>query len=149
MGQSKYLFLIKQAADRQAAAAERMRQAQAKLQDAIGRQEQLENFRSEYRGRLTSGGMQGMSIAQWQDFQKFLGRLDEAVRIQQGDVEFAKQRFIMERQAWRNEHKKLKAYEKLHERELEREQLAQARREQKATDEFATRRFWDQTHGDD
>jgi flagellar FliJ protein len=131
MAQSKYTFLIKLAEDKQAAAAERMRQAQAKVLDAMNRQEQLENFRNEYRERLTTGGMKGMSIAQWQDFQKFLGRLDEAVRIQQGDTEFAKQRFIMERQAWRNEHKKLKAYEKLLERELEREQLAQARREQK------------------
>jgi len=149
MAQSKYTFLIKLAEDKQAAAAERMRQAQGKVLDAMNRQEQLENFRNEYRERLTTGGMKGMSIAQWQDFQKFLGRLDEAVRIQQGDTEFAKQRFIMERQAWRNEHKKLKAYEKLLEREREREQLVQARREQKMTDEFATRRFWDQTHGED
>jgi len=149
MAQSKYLLLIKLTQDKQEAAAERMRQAQAKLVDAMNRQQQLEGFRDEYRQRLTSGGMKGMSIGQWQDFQKFLGRLDEAVRIQAGDVEFAKQRFIMERQAWRNEYKKLKAYEKLLEREQAEEKVREARREQKMTDEFATRRFWDQTHGED
>ncbi|WP_293761889.1 flagellar export protein FliJ [uncultured Aquitalea sp.] len=149
MAQSKYALLIRLAEEKEEAAAERMRQAQGALVKAMGRQEQLDNFRGEYRQRLTSGGMRGMSIAQWQDFQKFLARLDEAVKTQDGEVEFAKQSFIMARQAWREEHKKLKAYQKLMERENERLQLQESRRQQKMTDEFATRRFWDKSHGED
>ena len=33
--------------------------------------------RAEYQQRLTQGGMKGMSISQWQDFQKFLLRLNK------------------------------------------------------------------------
>lgn len=47
------------------------------------------------------------------------------------------------------EYKKLKAYEKLLQREQEREARQEAKRQQKQTDEFATRRFWDRTHGGD
>jgi len=56
---------------------------------------------------------------------------------------------LLERQAWQNERRQLKAYEKLMERERERESRAEAKRAQKMTDEFASRRFWDQSQGEE
>ena len=120
MAESKYLLLIRLAEDRQKAAGERMRLAQNRLADARSRQEQLDAFRGEYRQRLSSRGAQGISALQYQDFQRFLARLDEAMVQQQGEVERCTQRFLLERQAWQQEYKKLKAYEKL----LQREQSA-------------------------
>nr|WP_276539315.1 flagellar export protein FliJ [Chromobacterium alkanivorans] len=137
------------AEDKQKAAAERMRLAQGRLADARSRQEQLDAFRGEYRQRLTSRGAQGITALQYQDFQRFLARLDEAMVQQQGEVERCTQRFLLERQAWQHEYKKLKAYEKLLQREQERAVVREARLQQKASDEFATRRFWDSTHGED
>ncbi|AUH50360.1 flagellar export protein FliJ [Chromobacterium sp. ATCC 53434] len=149
MADGKYQLLIRLADERQQAAAERMGLAQNSLNQSRMRLEQLENFRDEYRQRLVAGGGQGMSVVQYQDFRRFLARLDDAMEQQQQDLERCAQRFVLERQAWQMEYKKLKAYEKLWQRECEREALREAKLLQKQTDEFATRRFWDQTHGDD
>ncbi|MFB9157656.1 flagellar export protein FliJ [Chromobacterium violaceum] len=146
---SKYQLLIQLADERQQAAAERMGMAQSRLAESRSRLDQLDAFREEYRQRLVGGGGQGMSIVQYQDFRRFLARLDEAMIQQQQDVDRCAQRFVMERQAWQMEYKKLKAYEKLLQREQEREVRQEAKRQQKQTDEFATRRFWDRTHGGD
>ncbi|OBU88031.1 flagellar export protein FliJ [Chromobacterium subtsugae] len=145
----KYQLLIHLAEERQQAAAERMSLAQNRLSEARARLEQLDAFREEYRHRLVGGGGKGMSIVQYQDFHRFLSRLDEAMIQQQQDLDRCTQRFVMERQAWQMEYKKLKAYEKLLQREQEREAREEARRQQKQTDEFATRQFWDRTHGED
>lgn len=146
---SKYALLLNLAQEKVDAAAERMRVAQAAREAARHKLTQLNAFLAEYQQRLTSGGMRGMGIAQWQDFQRFLQRLHEAVDIQQGEVDRCVQRFLLERQSWLSERRQLKAYEKLMERERERAQKAEARLEQKRTDEFASRRFWDQTHSED
>jgi len=146
---SKYSLLFNLAQEKVDAAAERMRKAQASHESARTKLGQLHAFLAEYQQRLTAGGMRGMGVAQWQDFQRFLLRLHEAVEIQQGEVDRCVQRFMLERQSWLSERRQLKAYEKLMERERERAQKVEARREQKQTDEFASRRFWDQTHPDD
>ncbi|OHX18997.1 flagellar export protein FliJ [Chromobacterium sphagni] len=145
----KYQLLIHLADERQQAAAERMSLAQSRLNESQARLEQLDAFRNEYRQRLLGGGGKGMSIIQYQDFQRFLSRLDEAMLQQQLDLDRSTQRFVMERQAWQMEYKKFKAYEKLLQREQEREAQTEARRQQKQTDEFATRQFWDRTHDED
>ncbi|POZ60480.1 flagellar export protein FliJ [Chromobacterium alticapitis] len=149
MAESKYQLLIKLADERQQAAAERMSLAQNALNQARMRLEQLDGFREEYRQRLVVSGGKGISVIQYQDFRRFLLRLDEAMAQQKQDVERCMQRFVLERQAWQHEYKKLKAYEKLLQRELEREALLESKREQKRTDEFSTRQFWDRSHGDD
>lgn len=149
MANSKYALLLHLAQEKLDAAAERMRQAQAQQVSAEGKLQQLNDFLLEYQARLRIGGVHGMGINQWRDFQQFLLRLQDAVQVQQGEVERCIQRFMLEKQSWQNERKQLKAYEKLMERERERAQRAEARREQKFTDEFAARRFWDQTHTED
>jgi len=149
MAESKYSLLLRLAGEKLDAAAERMRRAQAQHNGAESKQRQLHEFLSEYQSRLKNGGVRGMGIDQWRDFQHFLRRLQEAVEIQQGEVERCLQRFLLERQAWQNERRQLKAYEKLMERERERESRAEAKRAQKMTDEFASRRFWDQSQGEE
>jgi flagellar FliJ protein len=149
MADSKYALLLRLAQEKLDAAADRMRRAQAQQLNAEGKLRQLNDFLHEYQDRLRNGGMQGMGIGQWRDFQRFLLRLQEAVQIQQGEVDRSTQRFLLEKQSWQDERRQLKAYEKLMERERERAEKAEARREQKRTDEFAARRFWEQTHPDD
>ncbi|GGY11031.1 flagellar export protein FliJ [Paludibacterium paludis] len=149
MSESKYVLLIRLSAEKADAAAERMRRAQANLANAQNKLSQLNAFLAEYRQRLCDGGMEGMSIARWQDWRLFLARLDEAVVVQQRDVDRATQHFVLERHAWQEARKRLKAFEKLLERENEKQRAATARREQKTTDEFAARRFWDRTHGEE
>jgi flagellar FliJ protein len=149
MADSKYALLLHLAEEKLDAAAERMRQAQILQTRAEAKLQQLKDFLAEYQVRLRTGGVRGMGINQWRDFQQFLLRLQEAVQIQQGELERCIQRFMLEKQMWQTERKQLKAYEKLMERERERAVRAEARREQKVTDEFAARRFWDQSHPED
>ncbi|OHX17718.1 flagellar export protein FliJ [Chromobacterium amazonense] len=149
MAESKYLLLVRLADEKQQSAAERMSLAQNRLNQAHMRLTQLDDFRNEYRQRLVAGGSKGMSVIQYQDFHRFLSRLDEAMIQQRQDVDHCTQRFMLERQAWQLEYKKFKAYEKLLQREREREAQLEAKREQRRTDEFATRQFWDKTHGED
>jgi flagellar FliJ protein len=149
MADSKYALLLRLSEEKLEAAAERMRQAQAQQNNAQAKLQQLNDFLLEYQARLKTGGVHGMAIDQWRDFQHFLMRLRDAVQTQQGELERCIQRFMLEKQSWQNERKQLKAYEKLMERERERAERAEARRAQKLTDEFATRRFWDRTHPDE
>jgi flagellar FliJ protein len=149
MADSKYALLLRLAQEKLDAAADRMRRAQAQQINAEGKLRQLNDFLHEYQDRLRSGGMRGMGVGQWRDFQRFLLRLQDAVQIQQGEVDRCAQRFMFEKQSWQNERRQLKAYEKLMEREQERVAQAEARREQKRMDEFAARQFWDQTHQED
>ncbi|SMF24915.1 flagellar export protein FliJ [Pseudogulbenkiania subflava] len=148
MKPSKYALLVRLAEEKQEASAERMRQAQARLAEALSRLDQLGAFRNEYRQRLLQGGGQGMAVAQWQDFHRFIARLDEAMATQQTEVDRCKQTFLLARQAWNNERKQLKAFETLIERERARQEVLEAKRQQKLSDEFATRRFWDRQHED-
>lgn len=149
MAENKYQLLIRLAEGKQKSAAERMRLAQKRLADASARMEQLQDFCREYQQRLTASGSKGINVSQWVDFQQFLGRLNLAVTQQETEVDRCRQRFLLEKQGWQNEQKKLKAYAKLLEREQDRQTLADARRQQKFMDEFAARQYWDNQFGDD
>jgi flagellar FliJ protein len=146
MKPSKYALLVRLAEEKQEAAAERMRQAQARLAEALSRLDQLDAFRGEYRQRLQQSGERGIPVAQWQDFRRFIARLDDAMTTQQTEVDRCKQTFLLARQAWNNERKQLKAFEMLIEREREHLAALEGKRQQKLSDEFATRRFWDKQH---
>ena len=142
MAESKYALLLVLAQEKADAAARRMQLAQKGHQSAQNKLTQLTVFLDEYRQRLTSGGVRGMGIGQWQDFQRFLQRLQEAVQIQQGEQDRCLQHFLLERRAWQHERKQLKAFEKLLEREQQRALALELRREQRSMDEFAVRGFW-------
>lgn len=145
MAQSKYELLKKLASEREEKAAERMRRTQAKLEDAQKKLQQLETYRQEYEARFAERAQSGMSKAQWIDFRQFLGRLAEAVETQRHEVEHARQRHRVEHESWQEERKQVGAFDKLIERERQQAAHAEAKREQKSTDEFAARRFWSST----
>lgn len=136
---SKFALLLRLANDRLDAAAERMRKAQQAQLQAQQMLQQLEAYIADYQQRMVHSGQAGMSIAQWQDFRLFMQKLDDAREQQQGQVELSTQRFLVEKQAWLQERRKLKSYEVLQKREEKRAALGQKRREQKTLDEFAAR----------
>lgn len=146
MAESKYLFLKKLAQDKEESAAERMRVAQSRLSEAETRLEQLRTFHAEYQQRLVASGMKGMSVLQWRDFQAFIARLAEALKTQENEVDRARQNHALEKHAWQEERKRVKAFEKLMEREAEEALKRENRAQQKTTDEFAARKFWDTQH---
>lgn len=136
---SKFALLLRLASDRLEAAAERMRKAQQAQQHAQQMLLQLDGFIADYQQRMLSQGQAGMSVLQWQDFRLFMQKLDDAREQQQLEVERSAQRFLVEKQAWLLERRKLKSYEVLQKREEKRAALSQKRREQKTLDEFSAR----------
>ncbi|SCK20978.1 flagellar export protein FliJ [Vogesella sp. LIG4] len=136
---SKFALLLRLANDRLDAAAERMRKAQQAQLQAQQMLQQLEGFIADYQQRMLQSGQAGMSIAQWQDYRLFMQKLDDAREQQLGQVELSAQRFMVEKQAWLQERRKLKSFEVLQKREEQRAALGQKRREQKTLDEFAAR----------
>lgn len=145
MAQSKYELLKRLAAEREEAAAQRMGLAQKRLEDAQHKLQQLEAYRDEYQQRFSAQGQLGMTKTQWLDFRQFLGRISEAVELQTLEVDRAQQRYQHERQAWQQERKQVGAFEKLIERDEQKAAAREAKREQKSTDEFASRQFWAST----
>ncbi len=109
--------------------------------DAQGRLEELEGFRKEYQDRLagTSGG--GMNIQLLRDYHAFLAKIEQAVRHQQAEVEQASQRWQTAHQQWLEQRRKVKAYETLAARHAADLAKGAERRDQRATDEHAVKRF--------
>ena len=83
----------------------------------------------------------GMSAVQWADYQRFLERIETAVNAQREELVLREAECEATRTRWLAERKKLKAFETLDEQAAQREQAVKARREQKLTDELATRGF--------
>nr|WP_275405032.1 flagellar export protein FliJ [Crenobacter caeni] len=120
-------------------AADRMQAAQAQLAAQEERLAQVDAFIADYQGRLVDAGRGGMGVERYLDFRAFLGKLTDARQTQEREVDRARQRYVLEREAWLAQRRKLKAYQTLAEREAARAQLVERRREQKLVDEFAAR----------
>lgn len=136
---SKFDLLMRLAQDKLDAAADRMRRAQQQHAQAQNTLAQVESFIADYQQKLVQQGRGGMSVAQWADYRLFMQKLDDARLQQEKEVERCEQWFLLEKQAWLQERKKLKSFEVLKAREAERELLRQKRQEQKQLDEFAAR----------
>ncbi len=103
--------------------------------------EMLSNYRLEYYNRFMDAAQTGITPDAWSNYQGFLARLDEAVNLQTRIVTQAKQRSAVGQQTWLAERTKSKAYTTLQERMESRESAKEAKREQKAVDEHAVKKF--------
>lgn len=99
--------------------------------------EQLEGYKGEYLRRLGEAGRMGMNVLQLQDFQLFLGKLDTAIDGQKQEVERAERAWNQAREDWMHARRKLLGYETLATRFHKEQEVREARREQKETDEYA------------
>ena len=81
----------------------------------------------------------GMSIATLQNYQRFIASLEHAIEQQRGAVNQSERRIEHGNDDWRTRQKRLNSYDVLAVRRREAAQKAEARREQRQTDEFASR----------
>ncbi|MEW5893301.1 MAG: flagellar export protein FliJ [Pseudomonadota bacterium] len=123
-------------------AAERLLRMLKRKQDEARRQlEQLHQFQGEYQTRLKQATASGMSIQQLREYQGFLAKLQGAIQHQQQEVRLAEQRWAAAHKQWLEQRQKVKAYETLAARHQAQEIRRQEKREQKLSDERATRRL--------
>lgn len=136
--------LLEQAQHRMEAAERLLRILKHKEDLARQRLDDLIGYRSDYRTRLTSeAGEHGLSIHVLRDFHAFLAKLEVAIRHQEGEVGEASAHWQKGHEAYLEQRQKVQAYETLAERHRARELHRQEVREQRQSDELASRHHRD------
>ncbi|MBL8384867.1 MAG: flagellar export protein FliJ [Burkholderiales bacterium] len=134
-----FATLIQVAQNKTDSAAIKVGQLNARLAESKNKRDVLVNYRDEYRARLDAAIMRGAPAAETRNFRAFLDKLDEAVRQQEGEIEFWHAQIVNARAQWQSEQHSLNTYNVLGARRDAAAAQAAARREQKQQDEFAAR----------
>ena len=111
----------------------------ANEKDAHTNLSMLIGSRDEYASRLREAAQAGLTQREWQNFQHFLGRLDEAIEQQRKTVEAQERNTAAGQLQWQQQRTKLKAFDTLSERHYSSENAKALKLEQKLQDEFASR----------
>lgn len=111
----------------------------ASERDAREKLAMLQQYRDEYASRFRQAAQRGVSPREWNNYQVFLDRLDEAIAAQTKAVAQQAQNTAAGQVHWQQQQKKLKAIDTLSERHFLNEETRQQRREQKIQDELAAR----------
>jgi flagellar FliJ protein len=119
----------------------------ANERDAKNKLQMLQQYRDEYAARFQLAAQNGLTPAEWHNYQEFLSRLDAAIEAQSQAVNQEIRNTANGQQDWQQQRKKLKAFDTLSERHFASEEAIQNRRDQKTQDEFAARlKPEDETH---
>jgi len=138
MKASQRLKVVERVADEQersqarqlAASEQRLTQAEAKLAE-------LKGYYANYARELQQLASGGMGASRLKDFQAFLGRLDEAVRLQAEILARARSERDADRRLWQQAAQRAEMVGKVVERRVGEEQRAVARQEQRDSDQRA------------
>ena len=98
----------------------------------------LTEYWNEYSARFQISMQQGITAADWRNYQEFLNKLDAAIVQQREVVAATRQRVEAGQVAWQSAKRTLKSYDTLAQRQAGAEMLRMARHEQKETDERAS-----------
>ncbi|WP_374336006.1 flagellar export protein FliJ [Leeia sp.] len=140
MAEFPFLRLLELAREQREEAARGLQASQARVQAAEQQLATLQQYRQDYQQRLGGQQQQGMAVTQWRDYLLFLGKLDTAIAQQQQECERCEQLRDAAREQWLEREQKVQAFEALQQRHDQAELRKEARREQKQTDEFASRK---------
>ncbi|WP_144641546.1 flagellar export protein FliJ [Bordetella genomosp. 13] len=130
------LGLAKESAD---AAARVLGKLSADRSQAERQLTMLYDYRQDYLQRLQRAMQTGMSVADCQNYQRFISTLDDAIGQQTNVLRAADDHLARGRQHWQQEQRKLNSFDALSQRQVRAEQLAENRREQRASDEYSAR----------
>lgn len=99
----------------------------------------LNQYRSDYEIRFQSNAQQGLNVTQFTNFQAFIVKLDQAVDGQKKLIQDAEYRIEIAKKNWQECEKKRLSYKTLIDRNAANELKKENKRDQKQTDERATR----------
>lgn len=132
--------LIELATEASDEAARRLGSAIRAETEAAKKLDLLIQYRAEYTARYEVGLSKGISAVGYRNFIYFLEKLDYAIEGQSKLVEESAKKVGHERTLWQLNEKKRMSYDTLATRAAKQAQQEANRREQKLTDEIATRR---------
>ena len=108
--------------------------------DARSRLALLENYREEYATRFRNAASAGLSPLQWANFQEFASRLEVAITQQVEIVNASRDRTTAGQSHWRDQNQQVQSFDTLAQRHQVAQRYQENRKDQKQTDELATRR---------
>ncbi len=117
-------------------AAKALADATARLAEQQQRLDDLTAYRDEYTARFKETSGLGVSAARFQQFQRFLASLGEAIEQQRRVVDSARRLLEERRRLWQGARSKTKALESVVEKYQQEEALAAGRKEQKEIDDL-------------
>jgi flagellar protein FliJ len=120
-------------------AAKRLGLAIRATEDTEKKLDLLMQYRDEYAARFQTNMATGLTAMGYRNFQLFMVKLDDAIAGQQQIVMQSKRREEDERTAWQQSERKRMSYDTLASRAHKEEQRKENKRDQKDTDEQATR----------
>lgn len=109
-------------------------------QEASRRHGLLVQYREEYRTRFVVAAQDGLSPGEWQNYAKFLARLDEAIAQADSAMTHTKQQTVAGQQEWVAKKGRVKAFDTLADRHQSRVAYQDQRQEQKLSDEHGARK---------
>lgn len=122
---------------REQTAAKDLANSQRYLQEQQARLAELQQYQAEYTRDFQLQGSSGISVARFQELQRFLASLGQAIEQQQQLIEHAARVCEQKKRIWQQAYGKSKSLDKVVQRYLAQEQYDQGQREQKETDEVA------------
>lgn len=129
--------LVKLAEERSESAAQELQRLRGQWTQAEEKLRQLETYLADYHLRLACNTAGGMTVHAMLDFQRFIAKLELAIRTQAAEEVRCQQRWEAAQQLWQEREREVKAYHALRERHEREEQHKENRRDQKVQDEFA------------
>lgn len=120
-------------------AAKRLASLLANEQEGARRLQLLQDYRLEYERRFMAAAQTGMSPSEWQNYQSFLARLDEALAQQRALLETSRNRTQQGQKHYLDERNKVRAFDTLADRHQAEQARRDARTEQRASDEHAAK----------
>lgn len=120
-------------------AAKRLGAALKAVADAEEKLNMLVGYRDEYGRRFDASQQQGITPMAYRNFQAFMEKLDSAIKGQEDVLRHTKARGDQEKQLWQEAERKRMSYSTLRDRAQAQELKKEAKRDQKAMDEHASR----------
>jgi flagellar FliJ protein len=110
--------------------------------EATQQLELLTQYRGDYETRLQNNAQKGLSVSQYANFQGFIGKLDQAIEGQNKLIIDAEYKVELAKKHWQECEKKRLSYKTLIKRNITAELKKENKRDQKQTDERATRNLF-------
>jgi len=120
-------------------AAKRLGAALKAVDDAEEKLNMLIGYRDEYGRKFQASQQAGITPMAYRNFQAFMEKLDSAIVGQEEVLRHSQKRGEVEKTTWQLAERKRMSYTTLRDREAVRQQQLEAKRDQKAMDEHATR----------
>lgn len=141
MASDPLITVLKLATEAENQAAMQLKSAQFEKQKRQGQLDALNNYRLDYMKQMKSQQGQSISANHYHQFHQFIKQVDSAISQQVTAVQDAEYQIGYRQAHWLEKQQKRKAIEMLLANKAEKAQIAENKREQKMSDEFAMQQY--------